>query len=357
MELSTRFAHIHGKPPDFLASAESILARLHDLNIGEVGQRFITALNDASCVFADPSVFSAGHSQVQQSAAAVYTPFIYDPLNIEARKQRTSGSLHPFVNGIQVNNAKCSLEATVSIFHEGDHGLSWNSAAILHASGFNGERSDIPPIVLCPQDWIKMVLATEAKAFATQAWLSNLAENIEPTFKAACQANPVTPMQFQELRRKAPDLKAALIQAANIALHHKHNPAQERHRVSFGNYYAGNALDTYDLCPKLEKPEGLVFVRMQPEDLVAAGEILGMNIFDDSNFSVVKNWQKFMTPELKERLTTMNERLGIKDSSRLPAFREALAEKGLTPEKFLQISRGEGHSPIATCPIVELAVA
>jgi len=80
---------------------------------------------------------------------------------------------------------------------------------------------------------------------------------------------------------------------------------------------------------------GLVYVRLEAEDIAAIGASCGPNIFGQNGVSP----EFLKTPEMmtatQDKLNTLNKSCGITDESKLPTLTEALAQIGLTREQFI----------------------
>lgn len=336
----------------YLSFAENTLTQLDDPECPQVGETFISKLADSGCKIVDSE--TAANTQSQKDAsrpAATYTSFNYYVENVPSNKSA-------FVNRIVVNDDQDKRHATISLTHEGLHVEQWNIAPVLHASPFNGRYSEQPSIVVCPSDWAKLFLLTEGDAFAKQAWMSSLAAHQDDQFIQAAKANPVTPEKFDEIRKSSIDLKQTLVKTANEALnnwHHKNKISSKLRmkkwgvadRTSFGEYYTGYALDMYEGSLRLQNPTDITFVRMEQSDMVLAGETIGPNILQDSNFSGNNNLHSFIPRRLQKKIMALNEKFGIASESDLPTFKQALKAIGHTPESYLAWSKNPYGSPAA----------
>jgi hypothetical protein len=80
----------------------------------------------------------------------------------------------------------------------------------------------------------------------------------------------------------------------------------------------------------------LVFARLEPEDVAAAGDGFTLNMFTDNGDNVLQTFMNDvpLSPELEARVQRLNKMLGI-DEGALPTFSQALAAAGSDREQFL----------------------
>lgn len=322
-----------------------------DPQYGNVGAEIVDQLDAMGCI-ADilPQAKRHGGSQQEQNQAssdnddaktvAGYLPFIFTNV---APEHRTPGTeMYSWENAVQFDPAATEEQKLISLGHEGGaHALSWNRAPILHASPSNGYDPSRPDIVVAPSDAVRLIFATEQIGYADQAWLTSLAARSKPEFNAAASRDPIKPAEFENLRTNAPDLRTAMVEAANIAMDRAHTTAPDGTTVikTFGQHYVDVALRSYENSLRLSKfPQGITFVRMEYADMLPAGHTVGPNILEDQNLAALGDLEKYFTPDIRARIAKLNERLGINEEE-LPTFAEALADVGHTPESYLELSK------------------
>jgi hypothetical protein len=248
-----------------------------------------------------------------------------------------------FVNEICVDfgsdetDPEYTISANAALFHEAVHGLQWGSIPILHASPYNN-IPDMPSIVLCPEDWIRMVLLTEHGAYAKQAWLISEASKTDPGFLGEDKKSPVNSDEFNAFYERSGNLVSALVASANHAFTKTcaHEP-EERPRT-FTEHYIANALTTYEENNHLKKPAGIIFVRMEDDDLVTSSAI-GPRILGNKDLSAWRDLNSLMTPEQQTQLNKMNGRLGIHDKNVLPTLTQVLEKYGHTLQSYMALSK------------------
>lgn len=334
MGISGKFLKYSSSQASYLSFAEATLTQLDDPECPGVGEAFVDRLTQTSCMIVDsqPSENTQEHRDLARPAA-VYTSFNY------FAKKVPDGET-AFRNQITVNEkADDPRHATISLTHEGLHGLQWNNAPILHASPLNGNYPDKTALIVRPRDWIKIFLLTEAESFSKQAWLSSLATHNDHDFSAAAKANPVTPERFDEIHQFEKDLKSTLIRAANDALNNWHH--KKPTDVSFAQHYIDYALSLYEDSLRLKNPENVIFVTMEQSDIMKI-DTIGPNIFDDPRLSCLNNLEQFLTPDLEARLKALEEKYPA-----TMTFKQGLSEIGETEDSYLAWSKNPYGSPAA----------
>lgn len=331
--------------PDDIAR---IIEGLQDPEAGRIGQELTSKLKASKCEFVEQvTPESYGNVQTQQFApSALYTPFTYDWVEPKNRKH---GALHPFFNSVSINQNSPLQNRAISTIHEGAHVLAWNNTPILHASPYNGENAAKPYLVLCPRDWIRIVILTEQDAFAKQAWLASRAAKADDAFYAGTITNPTNAQTFELISSYTDNLTQALVRAANHAvLTWHHDDLLRGEKVPFMQHYIENALEVYEGCNRLKNTNGITFVQMDDDDLIRVGETIGPNLFTQQDLIGLGDLDQFIPPKLRERYLCLLNSIGLYNESLLPTFKDALSEQGLTPDEFLAISKGT-QSPNTSC--------
>ena len=313
-----------GSPAD-LAYARQLLTSIHDPEEGKIGQKIIESLTKNGCEIIIEE-FPEDSIAAKDKASAAYVPFDDDdPDQI-------------FVHQINIlpSNGNAS-RLLLSLVHEGGaHANAWSNAPALHASPYNTGNPAKLDFVLSPRDWIRAVILTEQDAYAKEKWIAALGAQHDPRLNAPEIQSVHTPQSFQQLRERTGSLHDTLVTIANQSMTARF--IGENYR--FGHFYVGNALSTYNACNRInEKPEGLIPVRMDLEDILAVGDSFGPNILSDERLFGRGDLSAFIFESGQKQIKQLNEKLGIEDEEALPTLREALAEKGMTPIEFLEQSK------------------
>lgn len=309
-----------------VAFAATVLQSIHDREAGPIGRQMIDSLYYSGCTITNKGRNDEDTLNLQQQEDGAGAYFNSFRLNDPDRR---------FVNEIEVSKTRNPYLLTTAISHEITHSNAWQNAPVLHASPYNTNNPAKPDIVLCPRDWMRLVMATEQDAFAVQTWVRELATQHDPRFGAQENSPLYTPKTFTEARQQTGSLREAKVYVGNEAM----NAWLDGPKYTNGHHYAGLALTNYETCPRLANPAGIVVVRMEPEDYHLAGETIGPNIFADPRLYANNKLDDFLNSAGKQQLERINTHLGVTDENKLPTFREALARYGLTPETYLEISK------------------
>lgn len=239
------------------------------------------------------------------------------------------------------------LKSQASVFaataHENIHAHSFNKSAILHASPWNPAADAI----LCPRDFVKMILMCEQDAFAKQAWFSSLAKDNRDVALKSDRA-PVNARWFATMRKAQGTLQGALREAAAESMNTQRNDDKHGNLFTYEDYYRDWALNTYRsaLASRAGCKDAVpaVPVRMDSADMVTIGQSFGPNPFDDGNGGLHSDFSALpvFTEEEEKLIADLNALLDISDDSALPTFREQMAATGQTPESFLNKSLTQG---------------
>lgn len=288
-----------------------------------IAQNLIEALYDHSGTLID-------NSGEIKDIPGIYTPF------------RSNTNSSPFANEVRITFSNGKRSANISLFHEAIHGLQWGSMPILHASPYN-PQTNLPTFVLCPDDWLRMVLLTEQGAYAKQAWLTHEAAKEDTDFIPNDSFSPASAQDFNRFYAETGnDLMEALVKSGNLALTKMIATNPGAKPSTFGEHYIHNALQTYEESFRLKSPKDIIFVRMEGKDITNTSSAIGPRIIGSGRLSAWWNINAFITPALSERLKSLNENLGITNKNTLPTLSEALIRNAsLTPESFMEISKGQ----------------
>lgn len=306
-----------------IAYAKKTLRAMHDPVYGPVGEELMSRLEDGGC-----RITNAIPDYTQTNASTMGASYACfddeDPRAI-------------FINQINIFNASNPFRLTISIGHEATHADTWQKSPILHASPYNNGNPIKPNIILCPEDAVRLELASEEVAFAVQKWVVSMAGMQNEEFYKFENNSLIMPQSFEAVRWETGSLKEALTYVGIQSMHAQ----MSFQSYSFGQHYALHALEQYRDCHRLTKyPEIFIPVRLTEEDLMQVGETIGPNIMGDPRLASQQDPKRFLIPESRALLDDLNAHLKIGDKNDLPTFREALDyHYGLNPEQFLEASK------------------
>lgn len=225
---------------------------------------------------------------------------------------RTQGFINKIFYSVGVLPDEAALFSSRT--HEAIHAIQFSRAAAAHATPFNAAAK----IMLCPRDAVLLEELKERDAFSKQ-WLLDKMAN-DPGY-AALDPGALE----QDLREHA----ACVLQSL------RWNDA-----MSFLDYYRGKALDEYEtvMAARHEAEPDLVYVRLEPEDILSIGGSLRLQSFDAGWSSVP------LTPEQETRLAALNRVFGIDDEGNLPTLGQALRMRGTDRAAFLAASLEKGRN-------------
>ncbi|MGZ9108930.1 MAG: hypothetical protein ACXW4B_08945 [Micavibrio sp.] len=203
--------------------------------------------------------------------------------------------------------------------HEGIHAIQFGRSAAAHATPFNVGTK----IMLCPRDAVLLEELKERDAFAKQRLLDKMLTDDRYA------ASNVTFLE-NELQDYARTILRTL---------------QWNDEMTFLDYYRGKAMGEYETrMASRHKAEGdIVYVRLEPEDILGIGDSLGLHSFGTSPADAM-TWQRPLTAAQETRLDALNRTLGIADERVLPTLGQALAGQGLTRTSFLRQSLGKAQN-------------
>lgn len=212
--------------------------------------------------------------------------------------------------------------------HEAIHALQAHVCAAIHADPVN-KRSHV---MLCPRDYIKLEELKERSAYGGQFLFTGLIHQLETGERKSVN------FKIYDLPPEA----EASIENIKRSMREKVDAVLGRDGGSLKDYYNEKALARYEEAMATDRAEelahrDLVFARLEPEDIAAAGDGFTLNMFTNSEGSVLQTFMNDvpLSPELEARVRALNARLGITDEHSLPTFGQALAETGSDREQFL----------------------
>lgn len=212
--------------------------------------------------------------------------------------------------------------------HEAIHALQAHVCAAIHADPVN-KRSHV---MLCPRDYIKLEELKERSAYGGQFLFTGLIHQLETGERKSVNFKiynlpPEAEQSIENIKRN---------------MREKVDTVLGRDNDSLKDYYNEKALARYEEAMATDRAEELargelVFARLEPEDIAAAGDGFTLNMFIDSEGGVLQTFMNDvpLSPELEARVQALNTLLGIQDENDLPAFGQALAEAGSDREQFL----------------------
>ena len=316
---------------DFVAGAIKTagewIGSLKDPALGNIGRQFLDQVIRSGC----KEKVDVSHT----SSVAAYCSFSYDPRG--------------FLN--QVTYGAAAEESLVRLFsskvHETTHALQKMLSPALHASPFNPDTK----IIICPRDWVMLEERCEQDAYTKQAYFSSLLAPLLPEIRETMQRAPLSIEDFEKIRAAAPTIDQALTEAARQALNksfYKNDPDAE---YRFKNKIQDQALKNYEAGIALRRENnetGLIFVRLEPEDIAAIGASCGPNVFGTKGVLPEFLANPVMLRDTQKKLAEINRSCGITDPDKLPTLSEALKKAGMTREQF--IAQADKHIPPPSSP-------
>lgn len=263
-----------------------------------------------------------------------------------------------FLNTISMTPAALARERDLfsTFAHEGVHALQNAHCAAFHALPQNPRTG----IMLCPRDYIYLRELCERDAYA-KGCLADMA--LEGWRRKT--GGPETP--FKELANGVMHLAFALqsggslenalaaagekiLAARRLAIGSAAMEEDEDIRAPDGSIcykdrYNRQALVDHATLTQIradDLAEGrLVFVRLEPEDIIALGGAFGPNPFTDENGALRAGLETPtpLHPANEELVQVLNHMLGIEDEDALPSFGQALAARGIDRDAFLWAAR------------------
>lgn len=163
----------------------------------------------------------------------------------------------------------------ISLAHQASVALAWSNAAVLHANPSN----PLAPAVLLPEHFALVSECLAQDAYAKQAWIASRAAQVDPSFYAQTERDPVSARQF-EVWHKKEGLSGALAMAAHASMA---KPYKEGSTETFGDLIHASALS---LCQSqidwLHRENIRVqFAHLEREDIQDIGNTFGPNILPE----------------------------------------------------------------------------
>ncbi len=215
--------------------------------------------------------------------------------------------------------------------HEIIHAFQAHILAATHADPVNARSN----IVLCPRDFIRLEELKERGAYAGQFLFASLMHDLETGARESVNFKihdlpPEAERSIENMKQRMRDMVDGVMRRDNNDLKKQYNEQM------LARFEEAAATDRKD-----DIAQGrLRFVRLEEEDIAAAGDGFILNIFTDGEGNVLPAFLKDvpLSPELEARVQILNKLLGITDESQLPTFGEALQAEGLDREAFITAS-------------------
>ncbi len=266
-----------------------------------------------------------GGRDLVRTFRAIGTPEFYDPGYDEV------GAFHGFSLSGFLNKSVFGPRALrgerefLSIrTHEIIHAIQHFVLAATHADPVNGRSS----IALCPRDMVKLEELKERSAYAGQYLFETLYDGLVAGREVTFTLSDWTPEEEQGMEEVKANMRASVASMMD----------EDDRKVK--RIYNGDILDRYEKAiaarrDELERGE-MRFVRLEDEDIAAAGDGFVLNIFTDAEGNVLREFLRDveLTPAQEARVRKLNEILGI-DENALPTFGQALADAGTDREQFM----------------------
>ena len=212
--------------------------------------------------------------------------------------------------------------------HEIIHALQAHMLAATHADPVNARSN----IVLCPRDFIQLEELKERGAYAGQFLFTTLIHDLETGTRESVNFKirdlpPEAEKSIESMKQRMRDMVDGVMRRDDNDLKNQYNEQM------LARYEEAAATDRKDEIGRGE----IQFVRLEEEDIAAAGDGFILNIFTDGEGQVLPAFMQPvpLSPELEARVQALNRLLGITDESLLPTFGEALRAEGLDRENFI----------------------
>jgi hypothetical protein len=288
------------------------------------------------------------------TSPAHLTPFLYAP-----------GEGKPtYLNTMYVDEGRAPALIKISKRHEGAHAILWSCSAAAHASPYNMAS----PIVLCPRDWGRFMRNSERAAMAYNA-AAGFVEK-DPDFREALAKEPGTAEDFAAaMLASGGNIEAALNRVARECLEKNSNyymlptgKRKEKEYLTLRNYYTWYSLrrfedsNTFTWDYELADMPAPIFVRLDDEDILQIGQLLGFSAFGRQRPDSFFTEQDPLMWKHQRWQESLNYKMGILNSDQLPTVRQALRRYfGKTPDEFLEFSKNykQGDPPLPQINPVE----
>lgn len=332
----------------YLQKSEQILSQLDDPEWGPIGQALLNEAH-ASQVREriKPGVYQSDYDDTKEPYTPTFSSFGFD---------KDEYGFANVINSDPVNTTFTRLFR--GKVHEMVHATAMAKSPVLHASPWNPATD----AVLCPRDFVRVMLLTERDAYAKEPWLCHLARPFCPDIDVVCDTAPIKTRWFGDLREAGVKLSALLQKAAISSLEIQHK-SELGVIKTYNTHYIDWALKTYKQALDIRKEKkmpGLTCVRLDDEDILSVGNSYGPNIFKDENGQLIDFYRDMpeFTKEQQALLDELNERLRIDfNEDRLQHTLESyLKSTGRTKAEYLQASHDQGVVKIIEKPAPKLEV-
>lgn len=241
---------------------------------------------------------------------------IYDPALTEARARYESPDLIRYGTLVFENRAAFFQART----HETEHAIQEMTCPAIHATPGNADS----PLILAPRDFcLMMELMERAAASVDKFFQTKYLQLLHPDAIITVGEEAITENPQKFLPQYAGvTLEGTPIKAAGIsALHYYHEFAITLYEQTLrARLEAGNV-------------QGMTFVTLGKDNIAQLGDRLGISLFDPDKYSVEN---MMLIPAHEKRLGSLDHWLRTGKRNNLYTLTEELAERGMTPEKFLQ---------------------
>ncbi len=319
-ELRTKEAAQRTMLGQHLTAVDDWIARLHDPEMGSVGQAFRRATD---------KIIAHEDLDFQLMPSAVYHSFRY-----LANPGQTSFSNY-VLYGIEALDSRERLLGART--HEFVHALQYHTAAVLHADPFN-EASDI---IVSPYDYILRKERLEQDAYVKGAWLCSLALDDAPGIVDAMKGSPLPIDTFQKIRAESGSLQEAFAKAARDTRNLLGAWKKGAEKTVIADEWHARALDEYAhiIQMRLDAGDNITFVRLSGEDMLEIGASFGPNTFGSNPADPALTTIENLSQENAKKLAEINAKLGITSRDQLPTLENALQAKGTTRAAYLEASK------------------
>lgn len=305
-----------------LRTTDQWIREIEDPELGNIGERFSADVERSGCK-EEIDIFHNG--------IADYISFAYG--------KTIRGFLNKIVCGPAGEEDIAKLFS--SKVHEKTHALQKMQSAALHGSPFNPDTK----IIICPRDWVLLEERCEQDAYTKQALFNSILGQYLPEMREMTERDSLSIAVFDRIRARSPNIHEALVSASLQALGKSFYSDNPNSPYQFRNHYHNHALNNFKAGMEQRKKFGeteWVFVRVEPEDILAIGTSAGLNTFGQNRDTMLpiflehSNLQK----DAQDKLNKLNEEFSITNELLLPTLGQVLASRGLTRAQFIESSYG-----------------
>lgn len=305
--------------------------------------------------FNDPDLILNAFDKAFEKSNAVVTPYQFkdndDPRFIYGGYTHftsyASGEGKSFINQITYNPLRTADQNTVSQIHEKFHAIQWSTIPELHAVPNNMLAYQEVPIILSPRSWVIASFLTEREAYAKTAWIATLQDkqNQSNALEAAMGGELVQPKDIEYWRSLYPDDLGFALGAASLIWDEliRARKQEDGSEINLRDHYIDLAIRQYNKknSPRLhtwKTAANPIFIDLDDQAILSMGSSFGPSIFGKYSPDPVFKDLK-LTPKQEKSLRDLEGKLGIQPGQKLPTLREALAERGMTTEQYMQRSK------------------